>query len=211
VGSGQLKTKTVKAKVGSRDEHVSTTFLLFIFCLELPTILDMRALGVLHRQSSGSLFESCISSRTRAALERLRLILTEELTELILPSSIEAINDAASAAAEFVMRSGLGEEAAYAVDMAVREAVTNAVLHGNRQDQAKKVEVSFKSSPDAIEITVRDQGNGFNAESVPDPTDPQNLLKTNGRGILFMRNFMDEVEWSRDPQGGTVVRMTKKR
>ena len=171
----------------------------------------MRAPGVLHRQSSGSLFESCISSRIRAALERLRLILTEELTELVLPSRIEAIQRAASAAAEFVMRSGLNEDEAYAVDMAVREAVTNAVLHGNRQDEAKKVEVSFKTLPDAIEITVRDEGAGFNQENVPDPTDPQNLLKTNGRGILFMRNFMDEVEWSRHPEGGTVVRMKKKR
>jgi serine/threonine-protein kinase RsbW len=171
----------------------------------------MRAPGVLHRQSSGSLLESCISSRIRAALERLRLILTEELTELILPSSIEAINDAASAAAEFVMRSGLGEDAVYAVDMAVREAVTNAVLHGNRQDQAKKVEVSFRNTPAEIEITVRDEGEGFNTGNVPDPTDPQNLLKTSGRGILFMRNFMDEVEWSRHADGGTVVRMTKKR
>jgi serine/threonine-protein kinase RsbW len=176
-----------------------------------PCFLDMRAPGVLHRQSSGSLFESCISSRIRAALERLRLILTEELTELVLPSRIEAIERAASAAAEFVLRSGLGEDTAYAVDMAVREAVTNAVLHGNRQDEAKRVEVSFKSFPGTIEITVRDQGAGFNTDNIPDPTDPQNLLKTSGRGILFMRNFMDEVEWARHPEGGTVVRMTKKR
>ena len=144
-------------------------------------------------------------------MERLRLNLTEETTELILPSRIEAINEAASAAAEFVERSGLGEDAAFGVDMAVREAVTNAVLHGNRQDETKTVEVSFKNSPEAIEITVRDQGEGFDPGSVPDPTDPQNILKTCGRGILFMRNFMDEVEWSRHPEGGTVVRMTKKR
>ncbi|MBA2731619.1 MAG: ATP-binding protein [Acidobacteria bacterium] len=137
--------------------------------------------------------------------------MTEELTELVLPSRIEAINEAASAAAEFVKRSGLDEDAAYGVDMAVREAVTNAVMHGNRQDEAKTVEVSLKSLPGAIEITVRDQGKGFDTESVPDPTDPQNLLKTSGRGILFIRTFMDEVEWSRHPQGGTVIRMTKKK
>ena len=137
--------------------------------------------------------------------------MTEEMTELVLPSRIEAIQDAASAAAEFVKRLGLGEDAAYGVDMAVREAVTNAVLHGNRQDEAKTVEISFKSLPGAIEITVRDRGEGFDTRNVPDPTDPQNLLKTSGRGILFMRNFMDEVEWSSHPAGGTVVRMTKKR
>lgn len=137
--------------------------------------------------------------------------LTEELTELVLPSRIEAIQDAASAAAEFVERLGLDEDAAFGIDMAVREAVTNAVLHGNRQDEAKPVEVSFKSSPGTIEIIVRDRGEGFDRESVPDPTDPENILKTHGRGMLFMRTYMDEVEWSQHPEGGTIVRMIKKR
>jgi serine/threonine-protein kinase RsbW len=135
--------------------------------------------------------------------------LTEEMTELVLPSRIEAIEEAASAAAEFVKRLGVGEDAAFGVDMAVREAVTNAVLHGNRQDETKSVEVSFKSVPGTIEIRVRDRGEGFDTGSVPDPTDPENILKTNGRGLLFIRTFMDEVEWSRHPEGGTVVRMKK--
>jgi serine/threonine-protein kinase RsbW len=133
------------------------------------------------------------------------------MTELELPSRIEAVNMAASAAAEFVKRLGLGEDAAFGIDMAVREAVTNAVLHGNHQDEAKAVEVGFKSLPGTVEITVRDRGEGFDPGRVPDPTDPQNIMKTSGRGILFMRTFMDEIEWSRHPQGGTVVRMTKKR
>jgi serine/threonine-protein kinase RsbW len=60
-------------------------------------------------------------------------------------------------------------------------------------------------------ITVRDEGAGFDPADVPDPTAEQNLLKISGRGILFMRSFMDAVEWERHGQGGTVVRMTKKR
>ena len=87
--------------------------------------------------------------------------MTEETTELAVPSRIEAIDEVASAATDFAKRSGLGAEAAYGVDMAVREAVTNAVLHGNRRDEAKLVEVGFKSLPGGIEITVRDQGEGF--------------------------------------------------
>jgi serine/threonine-protein kinase RsbW len=136
---------------------------------------------------------------------------TEETTELAFPSRIEAIEDAAAAAAEFVSRSGIAPDAAFGIDMAVREAVTNAVLHGNRQDESKVVEIQFKSSSSAVEISVRDEGRGFNPESVPDPTEAQNLLKTSGRGILFMRTFMDEVEWTHHPEGGTVVRMVKKR
>lgn len=128
-----------------------------------------------------------------------------------MPSRIEAVGDAADAAAQVVSRSGLGEDAAFGVDMAVREAVTNAVLHGNQQDETKLVEVTFRNSNDGLEISVRDQGEGFSPEKVPDPTDAQNILKTSGRGIFFMRNFMDEVEWSHHPEGGTVVRMFKKR
>lgn len=140
-----------------------------------------------------------------------RASLTAEMTELVLPSRIAAINDAASATAEWIKGLGLDADAAFGVDLAVREAITNAVIHGNREDEGKAVEVRLESTPGAIEITIRDNGEGFDAESVPDPTDRQNILKTSGRGILFMRTFMDEVEWSRHPEGGTVVRLMKKR
>jgi len=138
-------------------------------------------------------------------------VTTIETTELSLSSSIEAVDAAASAVAEFISRSGISEEAAFRIDMAVREAVTNAVLHGNRQEQSKAVELTLKSSPDAIEISVHDQGQGFNPEEVPDPTKEENLLKSSGRGIFFMRNFMDEVYWSIRPNGGTTVRLVKRR
>ena len=174
----------------------------------------MQARGELHPQVFRFAFRILYQQpypdgfwKGRASLTEL----TEEMIELVLPSRIESINDAASAAAQFVKRAGMNDDAAYGVDMAVSDAVTNAVLHGNRQDEAKEVKVRLKSSQDVIEISVRDQGKGFDLERVPDPTDPQNLLKTNGRGILFMRTFMDEVEWSHHPEGGTVVRMTKKR
>jgi serine/threonine-protein kinase RsbW len=135
---------------------------------------------------------------------------TETTTELIYDSRIESIGAAAEAAAEFLNRFGAGEEALFAVDMAIREAITNAVVHGNKQDESKKVMVSFSRSPNTVEIVVRDQGHGFDPEGVADPTDPQNLLKASGRGILFMRTFMDEVEWLEHDEGGTVVKMTKR-
>ena len=137
--------------------------------------------------------------------------LTVETTELSLPSRIETVAAAAAAVAEFVGRSGISDDAAYGIDMAVREAVTNAVLHGNRQDDNKTVDIVLKSSPDAVEISVHDQGPGFNPEDVPDPTATENLLKTSGRGIFFMRTFMDEVDWLIRPEGGTTVRMLKRR
>jgi serine/threonine-protein kinase RsbW len=136
---------------------------------------------------------------------------TVKTTELSLPSRIDTVATAAAAVAEFVGRSGMSEEAAFGIDMAVREAVTNAVLHGNRQDEEKTVDLTLKSSPDALEISVHDQGPGFNPEEVPDPTAQENILKTSGRGIFFMRTFMDEVNWLIRPSGGTTVRMVKRR
>lgn len=133
-----------------------------------------------------------------------------ETTELTLPSRIEAVNEAAAAVAMMLGRSGIGEEAGFGIDMAVREAVTNAVLHGNKEDETKLVHVTLKSSPDGLEISVRDQGTGFNLVAVPDPTAPENILRSSGRGIFFMRNFMDEVNWSIHPEGGTMVRMIKR-
>ena len=137
--------------------------------------------------------------------------MTAETTELSLPSRIDTVATAAAAVAEFLSRTGISEDTAFGIDMAVREAVTNAVLHGNRQDENKTVDVTLKSSPDAVEISVHDQGPGFNPEDVPDPTAEENILKASGRGIFFMRRFMDEVNWLIRPGGGTTVRMLKRR
>ena len=137
--------------------------------------------------------------------------MTEETTELTFPSRIDSIAEAAAAAAEVARRAGFTEDALFGIDMAVRESVTNAVLHGNREDESKPVEIGFHNSAAGLRITVRDRGQGFDPAGVADPTDPQNLLKASGRGILFMRTFMDDVRWERHPQGGMVVEMLKKK
>lgn len=133
-----------------------------------------------------------------------------ETTELRLPSRVEAVDEAASAVAGVVSRSGISEDVAFGIDMAVREAITNAVVHGNKLDETKVVAIDVKSSPDSLEISVHDQGQGFDPETISDPTNEENILKTSGRGIFFMRNFMDEVDWSVHPGGGTTVRMFKR-
>jgi serine/threonine-protein kinase RsbW len=123
---------------------------------------------------------------------------------------MKAVDEAAAAVAEFMNRLGIAEDVAFGVDMAVREAVTNAVLHGNKLDDAKEVGLKLRNTSEVFEISVHDQGSGFDPNEVPDPTRDENILKTSGRGIFFMRNFMDEVVWSADPKGGTNVRMIKK-
>jgi serine/threonine-protein kinase RsbW len=136
---------------------------------------------------------------------------TAEKKELILPTKLESVEKAALEADDFAKQIGFSDEAIYAIDMAVREAVANAVKHGNLLDETKQVELTFTNLPKGMEIKVRDFGKGFDVEEIPDPTNPENLLKANGRGILFMRNFTEEVEWSRHPEGGMIVKLCKLR
>jgi serine/threonine-protein kinase RsbW len=105
---------------------------------------------------------------------------------------------------------GFDDEAAHYMSVAVRESVVNAIKHGNRHDETKRVSVDFLLHPKALEVQVRDEGGGFDPSTVPDPVAPENLLKAYGRGIFFMRSFMDEVSYSFPPKGGTIVRMLKK-
>ncbi|MDT5158820.1 MAG: serine/threonine-protein kinase RsbW [Acidobacteriota bacterium] len=136
---------------------------------------------------------------------------TEETVELKLPSRIEAIGEAAAAVMDAARRLGFAEDALFGIELAVREAITNAVLHGNRQDESVPFEVGVAGTDAGMTINVRDRGEGFDPSGVADPTEGENILKSSGRGILFMRTFMDEVTWESAKGGGTLVRMTKKK
>ena len=131
----------------------------------------------------------------------------EEKSELVLPSRIESIERAAEAAAKAAADSGVDETAMFGIDLAVREAVANAVKHGNKLDETKRVAVSFHKTSESFDITIEDEGDGFDFNHLPDPTDPANLLKDSGRGTFLMRSFMDAVEWD---SGGRKVKMTKR-
>lgn len=105
---------------------------------------------------------------------------------------------------------GLGGEYEYWLVTAVREAVANAMRHGHQENAALLVRIEMAIDGDELSIGVADEGNGFNPEDVPDPTDPENLLKPCGRGIFYMNRFMDMVRFSQSPRGGTLVEMTRK-
>jgi serine/threonine-protein kinase RsbW len=109
---------------------------------------------------------------------------------------------------------GLDDESVHWVGVAIRESVINAIKHGNRHDESKTVNVEFSltpaSAPTELTVLVRDQGAGFDPSSLPDPLAPENLLRSSGRGIFFMRSFMDDVDLNRVPEGGMEVRMVKR-
>ncbi len=109
---------------------------------------------------------------------------------------------------------GLDEEATHWVGVAVRESVINAIKHGNAEDRNKRVTVEIRLEPrtEPVRLVVRvlDQGPGFDPDAVADPLAPENLLRSSGRGIFFMRSFMDDIRLQRIPGGGMEVRMVKK-
>jgi serine/threonine-protein kinase RsbW len=105
---------------------------------------------------------------------------------------------------------GFDDESVHYMTVALRESVVNAMKHGNRGDEGKRVAVEFVVHPGALEFRVQDEGNGFDPGRVADPVAPENLLRPDGRGIFFMRNFMDEVSYAFPAKGGTLVRMVKR-
>jgi serine/threonine-protein kinase RsbW len=103
------------------------------------------------------------------------------------------------------------DDQAHYTSVAVRECVVNAIKHGNKLDESKRVSMHFALREGAFEVLVEDEGVGFDVDSVPNPVAEENLLKADGRGIFFMRSFMDEVAYSFPETGGTRVRMLKRR
>jgi len=108
---------------------------------------------------------------------------------------------------------GLDDDTQHYVGVAIRECVINAIMHGNRNDSSKHVFVEFSTAHaphSVLTIRVRDQGEGFDPDTLADPLAPENLLKASGRGIFLIRSFMDDVQLRSAPEGGMEVRMIKR-
>jgi len=130
--------------------------------------------------------------------------------EVILGSSFEYLDLLQSLTDSITSMMAFDTDTAYWIGMSVRESVINAMSHGNKMDVEKKVDIRFEISEGQLAIQVDDQGNGFDPKSIADPLDPQNLLKPSGRGIFYIRSFMDEVQMCRRPEGGMQLRMMKR-
>jgi serine/threonine-protein kinase RsbW len=112
---------------------------------------------------------------------------------------------------EVAASAGFDADSTQDVQIAVHEAVINAIVHGNGRDESRRVRLQVAVSPAGLEVRVQDQGRGFDPSEVPDPLAPENLCKSCGRGILFMRSLMDEVRFQRAADGGTQVILWKRR
>jgi serine/threonine-protein kinase RsbW len=133
-----------------------------------------------------------------------------ETVERFLESTLDSVDHAEELTAAAAERAGFDEDDMMKIGMATREAMVNAVVHGNRYNQNKRVRFSLTTTPERFTITIADEGSGFDFTHLPDPLAPENLLRTSGRGIFLMRSFMDAVDLRHLESGGTEVTLVKK-
>jgi serine/threonine-protein kinase RsbW len=132
---------------------------------------------------------------------------------LAIHSTLDALDLVQVVTEHIAARVGLDEEAQHWTGMAVRETAINAIVHGNKHDPGKRVFIDFsvapRTSPTDLIVCVRDQGAGFNHEHIDNPLAAENVLRSSGRGIFLIKQFMDDVTIGRSSDGGTEVRMRK--
>jgi serine/threonine-protein kinase RsbW len=132
-----------------------------------------------------------------------------EHIEITITSRFENIELVQVIAEHICESAGLDDDGSHWVGMAVREGVANAIKHGNRLDERKRVYATFEVANSHLAIRIRDEGEGFDPEKVADPLNPQNLMKTSGRGIFYMKTFMDQIDFTFLADKGTELHMSK--
>ncbi|MBL4560443.1 MAG: ATP-binding protein [Labilibaculum sp.] len=123
---------------------------------------------------------------------------------LIFPSELENITRVERLIDEISSSHNLSSEVYGKISVAIIEAVNNAILHGNQLDINKKVKIEYDIDDESISFVVGDEGKGFDFSNIPDPTLPENLEKTHGRGIFLMNHLADDIEFA---ENGAIVEM----
>ena len=131
------------------------------------------------------------------------------MIERTFDSTLESVDAAEEVVLQEARELGFEEDDQHKIGIAVRECMVNAVVHGNRYNNRKKVHVAVARSPGTLEIRISDEGEHFDMTQLPDPLADENLLRHSGRGLLLMRSFMDEFQVRRREPNGTEVRLVK--
>ena len=136
------------------------------------------------------------------------------MVRLELPSDLDMVDLAEVVSGQIARIHQMADGDVADYGLAVRESVTNAIVHGNQETRTRRVSIEFslmsETEPRTLVTSVIDEGDGFVLDEVPDPLAPDNLLKPTGRGLLFMRAFNDHVSVARVPASGTAVRLVKR-
>ncbi|NLG44033.1 MAG: ATP-binding protein [Phycisphaerae bacterium] len=120
-----------------------------------------------------------------------------DLTEMVVPSNLRSAKEPERRIVRAMVRNGYDPETTFGLKLALEEAMTNAVKHGNCNDPSKSVVVRYYVDPRRVVVMVRDEGCGFCPENVPDPTAEENLERPNGRGIMLMHSYTTRVCYNR--------------
>jgi serine/threonine-protein kinase RsbW len=134
-----------------------------------------------------------------------------KILDVWLDSSLDSVDAAESRVLEAAGDAGYEEEDLHRLGMAVREAMVNAVVHGNRYNSRKKVHLEITHNEDRLNVAITDEGEGFDPRSVPDPRADENLLRQSGRGILLIQAFVDEFSIGPGDPLGTRITLVKYR
>ncbi|QEL20402.1 ATP-binding protein [Limnoglobus roseus] len=125
-----------------------------------------------------------------------------------LPTELAEVRRVQSDIKDALQANGFGERDMFHIELAMEEALVNAMKHGNQLDTDKAVQLHYTVTPEQFDVRIEDEGGGFNPDDVPDPTVPENLERACGRGLYMIRCFMTEVRYIGK---GNVVAMTKKK
>ena len=135
--------------------------------------------------------------------------MTTETVSQVLDSTLDTVDYVESIAIEVAQRAGFRGDRLNEISLAVHETTVNAVIHGNRYSAQKKVWVAISVGGAGLKITIADEGDGFDAEALPDPLAAQELLQDHGRGVYLSRTIMDEYHVHPREAGGTEVTLIK--
>ena len=157
-----------------------------------------------------NLFETVLNYKAQfvdkiAAVQQIR-----EKIEFVFPSAISLMHSILDYLMKRVEKVGVINPESSNLFIALDEAFVNAVKHGNKYDANKIVKISAEVSVKEARFTIEDQGDGFDVNSIPDPTNPENLFKASGRGVLFIHNIMDEVTYNERGNRLTMVKRNDK-
>jgi serine/threonine-protein kinase RsbW len=127
--------------------------------------------------------------------------------KLVIGSLLEAGGALRTIMADIAAR-GYSDNACFGIHLALDEAVSNAIRHGNRSDPTKHVTIEYRVTDEEVNLKVCDEGPGFRPNCVPDPTLDENIERPNGRGVMLMRAYMTEVHYN---DCGNCVTLVKRR
>lgn len=123
---------------------------------------------------------------------------------LVISSNLNNINNARLFLEEVFAESNLDHSYFNQVFLGLSEALTNSIVHGNKLNMLKKICIKVKCVEKELSIEVTDEGDGFSADCLKDPTSEENIKNENGRGVFLIRSFADELDYF---EGGRKVRI----